>query len=266
MKASFAVAAAFAGAAIAAPQATSASSQQSSSSVSFSTIAPSSTDPAGCSSSYSGQFEISVVNVSTSSTKRSVAAKRQSKALLVTLEDGILTDDLGRIGYIASNNQFQFDFGGQAGEIYTAGWSACANGTLALGDSAVFYECLSGTFYNLYDESTGAQCTEIFIDIVGASNSAAASTSGAASQITDGQVTASPVSTNAVSQITDGQIQATTAAPVTQIGDGQIQATTAAVVSQISDGQIQATTSAAAVTQISDGQIQASTADRKSVV
>jgi len=244
-----------------------------------SAISPKSTDPAGCTSSYDGKFEISVVNVTSSSTKRSTA-------LVVSLADGTLTDAQGRTGYIASNYQFQFDAPAQAGAIYTSGWSACSNGTLALGDSAIFYQCLSGTFYNLYDESTGAQCSEVYIDIVPMESTA---TSTVASQGSDGQVTETPVVSQitdgqiqastglqvvsqisdgqiqattgvaVVTQISDGQIQATTGAVVTQISDGQIQATTGAVVTQISDGQIQATTAAAVVTQISDGQIQATT-------
>merc|ERR1712093_637271 len=135
--------------------------------------------------------------------------------------------------------------------IYTSGFSVCSNGTLAIGDSAIFYQCLSGTFCNLYDESTGAQCSPIYINIL---DSGVAASSGAATQIGDGQLQA-PTSTAAVTQISDGQIQAptSTAAPVTQISDGQIQApTTGKPVTQISDGQIQAPTMATGkpVTQI----------------
>ncbi|GAB7346189.1 hypothetical protein MBLNU457_4930t1 [Dothideomycetes sp. NU457] len=247
---------------------------------SFTSIAPKVTDPAGCYPNYQGQFEISVVNVSAVSNQ-----KRQSgRPLTVTLKDGLLMDDAGRIGYIAANHQFQFDFGGQAGEIYTTGWSACSNGTLALGNSAIFYQCLSGGFYNLYDASLGAQCNPVYIDILGgalpSAASAASSTASASrpvSQISDGQIQASTSAARPVTQISDGQIQASTAAAssgriVSQISDGQIQATTSAatsgrIVSQISDGQIQATTSPATgaattgriVSQISDGQIQATT-------
>lgn len=245
----FAAAAALAGAAAALPQGVT------------SAIAPQQTAPAGCQSTYSGDFSISVVNVTSSASKRSLSAR---KVLTMTLADGVLTDDEGRTGYIAANHQFQFDKPAQTGAIYTAGWSVCGNGTLALGDSAIFYQCLSGTFYNLYDESTGDQCTPIYIDVINAGTAVSTAadgqaTAGAATQISDGQIQAT-TSTAAVSQISDGQIQATTGASVvTQISDGQIQATTGAPVTQISDGQIQATT-AAVVTQISDGQIQATTA------
>ncbi|GAB7350198.1 hypothetical protein MBLNU459_g0858t1 [Dothideomycetes sp. NU459] len=226
---------------------------------------PTGSAPAGCSTNYAGSFEISVANL-TSSSKRDVVQKR--KALTATLSNGVLTDDEGRTGEIVANYQFQFDPVIQAGAIYTGGWSVCSNGTLALGSSAVFYQCLSGTFYNLYDESTGAQCNPVFINVIGtgatvstqADGQPTAASAPAVSQITDGQLQAT---TAVVSQISDGQIQATTgtAHVVTQISDGQIQATTGAhVVTQISDGQIQATTGTAhVVTQISDGQIQATT-------
>ncbi|KAI7302781.1 hypothetical protein KC315_g15976 [Hortaea werneckii] len=192
----------------------------------------------------------------------------------MTLQDGVLKDDEGRTGYIASNNQFQFDAPPQANALETSGFSICSNGSLALDGTAIWYQCLSGDFYNLYDENDAAQCSPVYINAIGGGSSASAS--GVASQIPDGQVTASPVPSaavcqladgqpqndaNCVSQIGDGQVQAPTGAPVTQISDGQVQASTAAPVTQISDGQVQAPTSTAApVTQIGDGQIQAPSA------
>lgn len=249
-----------------------------------SAISPMSTAPAGCKSSYPGTFQIQVVNA-TSASKRDIQKRAD---LEITLQNGILKDDKGRTGYIAANHQFQFDGPPQTGAIYTAGWSVCANNSLAIGDDAVFYQCLSGDFYNLYDEAQAAQCSKVYIDVIGGGasvsagsptqsadgqpgvSSAASSYAGQPTQISDGQVQAPSAAATAapVSQISDGQIQASTsAAPVSQISDGQIQASTAAAaaptgapVSQISDGQIQASTSAASpVTQIGDGQIQAPT-------
>ncbi|KAL8750237.1 MAG: hypothetical protein Q9184_006494 [Pyrenodesmia sp. 2 TL-2023] len=86
--------------------------------------------------------------------------------LTLTLADGILKDAQGRTGYIAANYQFQFDAPPQSGAIYTSGFSACSNGTLALGGSNVFYQCLSGTFYNLYDRSWAPQCSPITINLL----------------------------------------------------------------------------------------------------
>jgi len=74
--------------------------------------------------------------------KRSILKARQNgDPLGVTLKGGVLTDILGRIGYIADNRQLQFDAPPQAGAIYTAGFSACPDGTLALGDKNIFYAC-----------------------------------------------------------------------------------------------------------------------------
>lgn len=84
--------------------------------------------------------------------------------LALTLSDGILLDSKGRTGYIASNYQFQFDKPAQAGAIYTAGFSVCSNGSLALGGSAVFYQCLSGSFYNLYSTNWAPQCVPVLIE------------------------------------------------------------------------------------------------------
>jgi hypothetical protein len=226
-------------------------------------IKPDTSAPEGCSPSYDGEFQIQVTNVTSSNTARSINKRQQDNAmkLEITLKDGVLLDSQQRTGYIAANHQFQFDGPAQTGAIYTAGWSACSNGSLALGGEATFHQCLSGDFYNLYDESTGPQCNEVTIQIVGAGTGS--SSSAAASQLPDGQPQETPAP---VSQIPDGQIQASTSgAPVSQIPDGQIQASTAAAtgapVSQIPDGQIQASTapasSAAAVSQIPDGQIQA---------
>ncbi|KAK5139327.1 hypothetical protein LTR04_003669 [Oleoguttula sp. CCFEE 6159] len=236
------------------------------------TLTPSVPAPSGCSSSYSGTFQISVVNVTSSSSSK---VKRQSSGVLtLSLNNGVLKDQAGRTGYIAANRQYQFDSPPQTGAIYTAGFSVCGNSSLALGGSAIWYQCLSGTFYNLYDQTQGKQCNPVYIEAIGGS--------ATATQSSDGQpaVTSNKASSAAVSQVTDGQVQATTkattkassAAPVSQITDGQIQASSAATksaapVSQITDGQVQASTaatkSAAPVSQITDGQIQAATSASK---
>lgn len=83
------------------------------------------------------------------------------------LEDSVLTDSHGRIGAIVANRQFQFDGPPpQAGSIFAAGWSISSDGYLTLGDSKVFYQCLSGDFYNLYDENVAAQCNAVKLKII----------------------------------------------------------------------------------------------------
>ena len=92
---------------------------------------------------------------------------KNSGTLELTLKDGVLTDAKGRIGSIVANRQFQFDGPPpQAGAIYAAGWSITPDGNLAIGDNDVFYQCLSGTFYNLYDEHIGSQCTPVHLEAI----------------------------------------------------------------------------------------------------
>ncbi|CAK1355636.1 unnamed protein product [Cercospora beticola] len=235
-------------------------------------ITPSTSAPAGCSPDYPGTFQIQVVNVTTPA-----MAKRQqqggSGTLILTLQGGVLKDAQGRTGYIADNRQFQFDGPAQTGAIYTAGWSVCQNGSLAIGSDVVFQQCLSGTFYNLYDESDAAQCSPVYIEAINGGGSAAQVQSDgqptaqpvnqiadgqpqAVTQIADGQI--SNIDVNAVHELTSPAIQAPTGAPVSQIADGQIQAATSgSPVSQIADGQV--TPTGAPVTQIADGQVQAPT-------
>lgn len=140
--------------------------------------------------------------------------------LVATLENGVLKDGQGRTGYIAANYQFQFDQPAQTGAIFTAGFSACGNGSLALGGSAVFYECASGDFFNLYDRSWAAQCSPVEILIM--------ECGGNAGQAGDGQVVGTQiVTTTIVSALSDGQPQVrttTTGIPVcqvSQIADGK---------------------------------------------
>jgi len=163
---------------------------------------------------YPGTFEITVVNV-TSSTKRSLTTRQKAGVLTLKLANGVLTDQAGRIGYIASNYQFQFDSPPQTGAIYTSGFSVCGNKSLALGGSAVFYQCDSGGFFNLYDRLWAAQCTPVYL---------VAQAGAGATEASDGQPAASTV-VPAVTQLTDGQPGATSvlasAPAVTQLTDGQ---------------------------------------------
>jgi len=212
------------------------------------TAIPQASSGSQCASSAPTTFAVTTVNATKTATKRSLERRQLDGTLKISLKDGKLTDQAGRTGYIAGNYQFQFDSPVQANAKETEGFGLCSNGSMSLMGSTVFYQCLSGDFYNLYSQSTGAQCIPIHIQ----ATMAGASSSGV-SQISDGQPQATSAGP-AVSQISDGQPQATKPV-VTQISDGQPQAS-APVVTQISDGQPQA--SAPVVTQISDGQPQAS--------
>ena len=100
--------------------------------------------------------------------------------MTLTLQGGILKDQAGRTGYIAANDQYQFDDPPQTGAIYTAGFSLCANNTIALGGSAIWWQCLSGEFYNLYSEKQGDQCNEVYFEAINGGNAASAAAAPAA--------------------------------------------------------------------------------------
>jgi hypothetical protein len=178
-------------------------------------ISPPTSAPEGCKPDASGTFNIQVVNVSsTASSKVKVRhvnkgddeantkwLQRQKDGILtLTLAGGILKDQAGRTGYVAANDQFQFDDPPQTGAIYTAGFSLCANNTLAIGGTAIWWQCLSGSFYNLYSDKQGNQCNEVYIEAINGGNAASGAPSAAATQASDGQ----PAETGAVSQISDG--------------------------------------------------------------
>ncbi|KAF1810324.1 hypothetical protein P152DRAFT_460428 [Eremomyces bilateralis CBS 781.70] len=93
-------------------------------------------------------------------------AGASADSLKMTLENGVLKDEFGRTGYIASNYQFQFDDPPQDGSIFTGGFSVCNDGTLALGGSTEFYRCISGDFSNLYDRWWADQCSPVAFNMV----------------------------------------------------------------------------------------------------
>lgn len=64
--------------------------------------------PPGCSSSSPNSFTITTVNVSSPSTKRDLDRRQLSGILTLSLNNGDLKDQAGRIGYIASNYQYAY--------------------------------------------------------------------------------------------------------------------------------------------------------------
>ena len=250
-----------------------------------SAISPTGAAPASCTASLPGNYEITVVKpgaaakrdleevsnrIASSQRRPSINATSQRDAcggtgtLVVTLDGGVLKDALGRTAYIASNNQFQFDGPPQAGAIFTSGFSVCQNESIALGDTTVFYQCLSGSFYNLYNTNWAPQCSPVALNVIpcqegGATTSAATSattdapSTPVATQSTDGQ----PEGTSVLTQLSDAQPNgpsATTAAVLTQLSDAQPNgpSATAIPLSQFSDGQPQLPTPL--LSQLSDAQ------------
>ncbi|KAI2633427.1 hypothetical protein GGS21DRAFT_491152 [Xylaria nigripes] len=192
------------------------------------------TIPAGCAGSLNGKFEITVAK--TDDEKRSVpeeiGACDSTGAVVITLRDGKIVDAKGRIGYIGSDYQFQFDKLAQSGALITGGFSVCEGNTLALGSSKTFFQCRSGDIYNLYDRTWAAHCKPASVIAVRCSSESTAS------QTADSQVVETTVAeTASVTALAYGQPQvvATTwSTPVysTCISDS---------VSDYTDGQVQGT-------------------------
>ncbi|KAI4235026.1 MAG: hypothetical protein L6R40_006572 [Gallowayella cf. fulva] len=164
--------------------------------------------PPGCSTNFDGTFVIKPTRTNETSSSSSAKFKRQQNVRticgstpVITLKDGTLTDQQGRTGEIVANSQYQFDELVQKDALFTNGFSVCQNNTLAVGGSAIFYQCLSGDpnapedrsklFNNLYTKAQGPtsgeaqQCSESYIEVIGcevspeqSSSFALASTSG----------------------------------------------------------------------------------------
>jgi hypothetical protein len=135
--------------------------------------------------------------------------------LVVEVADTVMKDAFGRTAYVADNFQFQFDGPPQAGALYTAGFSVCGNGTIALGGSTVFYQCQSGDIYNLYDRWIAEQCSPVQLEVMPC---------GGDAQDPQNVVGSAVVSTTVVMPLSDGQPQVvttTTVIPMCQIGDGK---------------------------------------------
>lgn len=130
-----------------------------------STATPTSSEKISSSASKTSSTNATSSSCATPSLKDSSC--KNSGTLELTLKDGVLTDAKGRIGSIVANRQFQFDGPPpQAGALYAAGWSISNDGNLAIGNTTVFYQCLSGNFYNLYDEVIGTQCEPVYLKVV----------------------------------------------------------------------------------------------------
>ncbi|KAL2264588.1 hypothetical protein VTJ83DRAFT_7098 [Remersonia thermophila] len=132
-------------------------------------IAPPGNHPIGCEGFKPYKFMITTVPAHMA--KRALSIQKRDTCagngnLVLNLTDGVLTDALDRKGYISMSYQFQFDNPPQSGALFTAGFTACPNDTLALGPTTVFWQCASGTFWNLYDRWSAPQCEPVHIVIL----------------------------------------------------------------------------------------------------
>lgn len=220
-------------------------------------ISPPSKAPAGCLANFAGNFEVTVIAANLAKRDKDALLNLRKRkecghdgVLVISLSNSVAKDALSRTGYIASNYQFQFDQPAQAGALYTAGFSLCENGLMALGNSTQFWQCKSGDFWNLYDRNWAAQCDPVVLKAMPCGPNTDGSYSGDQGHVIGTNI----VTTTIIRPIADGQPQViTTIVPIAmcQIGDGQIQAHTTPcaslsvplesgpAVSQITDGQIQ---------------------------
>ncbi|KAI1821469.1 hypothetical protein F4861DRAFT_461290 [Xylaria intraflava] len=197
-------------------------------------LAPVDVAPAGCLENPTGKFEITVTTETEKgkSTPEKEVECDAAGGLVVTLRDGQIVDAEGRIGYIASNYQFQFDAPAQSGALFTGGFSVCEGNTLALGSSRTFFQCRSGDFYNLYDRTWAAQCEPAFIIAVPCTSE------GTASQTSAGEVIGTTVvPTTIVTALSDGQPQVVPTAVTIPVYSASIPDT----VSELTDGEVQVT-------------------------
>ena len=106
-----------------------------------------------------------------------------------------MKDLQNRTGYIASNHQFQFDSPPQAGALLTDGFSVCSNGSLTHELLSIWWQCLSGDFYNLYDEEiSNSTCSPIEIVVLGALPIIGSAITSSASSVPTSTGTTSPTS------------------------------------------------------------------------
>ncbi|KAL8671061.1 MAG: hypothetical protein Q9168_004432 [Polycauliona sp. 1 TL-2023] len=202
------------------------------------TAAVSAQTPPGCKSDFDGTFVIKPTLVNGNDAK--MLKKRQQTVRticgstpIIKLQGGILKDQQDRTGEIVANSQFQFDTPTQSGALFTSGFSVCQNNTLAVGGSAIFYQCLSGNpndptdrsklFNNLYTQPQGPtsgeadQCDQIYIEVVGCEATAEQLSSAGGSS-----------STSAASSPSSAPSPSTSAAPAPETTGAPAPETTAA--------------------------------------
>lgn len=134
-------------------------------------IAPDEGNPDNVDVTYNGQFGIVMIgapDVNSSPPAEWSASDGEcfpAGWFLMNLTDGVLTDDVGRRGYIASNNQLQFDDPPQAGARWTKGFFT-ANGVLGIGRNYTFDSCASGGFSNIYNAAIANYCAPVFLKMM----------------------------------------------------------------------------------------------------
>ena len=88
--------------------------------------------------------------------------------LFKTLQNGNLTNQAGQMGQITQiGGLFEFEQAGETNPSFTPAFSICANGTLALDESAIWYSCQPDDDPNdLYTISPNPLCWQVYINTI----------------------------------------------------------------------------------------------------
>ncbi|MCJ1273843.1 hypothetical protein MMC21_001636 [Puttea exsequens] len=105
----------------------------------------------------------------------------------------------------------------QSDAKHTEGFGVCSNNTLSSQGSAVFYACASGGFSNLYDQSIGDQCYEVYLNVIPCAGGASAGGSSGCPVHSGSSTAASSTSASETSSASSSSTTApaSTLAPVT---------------------------------------------------
>jgi hypothetical protein len=127
---------------------------------------PHETIPADCSVDYLGAFNIGFTPVDPSSEDDDEMRSKHKLATrtLVSLEltDGYLVDDQQRMAYIDDRDMLQFEMYPRSPQ-FNAGFSICKNGTIALGNSALWYRCRAGAYSTIFRAKPDSDCALSYI-------------------------------------------------------------------------------------------------------
>lgn len=167
--------------------------------------------------SYDGKFQFAKFNLTGQNIPAQGVVECKSDPIL-ELKDGILTDQLGRVGNVVANDQLQFDPGeGQPDAKDNSGFEVYSNGSLALNGDAIWYSCNSGSFDNLYDRSIAPYCVPVYLVTYpcsgsGTGVSSASSVVSSVSMVNE-PTASTPASTSAA--VSSSEAPSTTAVPTT---------------------------------------------------
>ena len=117
--------------------------------ISSSTIlTPSATPPAGCQETFDGKISLEAINATTTNNRDLGAIECGGKSCSFTLKNGVLKNNDGETEYVDLDYELSFYKNPLNHDaLYTGGFSICANRTLMLGGSALWWRCPGDYLY-----------------------------------------------------------------------------------------------------------------------